>query len=171
MKTIIKTKDFTLRPFKKGDQKSLAQNINDKYIHRNTSNIPYPYTTKDAKDWIKKKLKEKNDKAQISFVIDIGGEVAGSVTLFDLKEHRAEIGYWLSRKHRGRGIMTKAVKVATAYWFKHLKLKRIQGIVYVFNNASAKVLKKSGFKLEGILRKYVKRGGKYADAYLLATVK
>ncbi len=171
MKTVIKTKDFILRPFKTGDQKSLTQNINDKYIHKNVSNVPYPYTIKDAQDWISKKLKEKNNKAQMSFVIDIQNEVAGSVTLFDLKKHRAEIGYWLSRKHRGKGIMTKVVKVATAYWFKYLKLKRIQAKVYVFNSVSAKVLEKSGFKLEGILRKYVKRGGRYVDAYLLARVK
>lgn len=52
--TLIKTKHFTLRPYKKGDEFSLAKNINNKKISCNTLHIPYPYTLKDAKVWIKK---------------------------------------------------------------------------------------------------------------------
>jgi len=99
---IIKSKYFILRPFKKGDEASLMKNINNKTIYRNTSHIPYPYTLKDAKEWIGKNLKETKKKKpkQINFVIDINKEVAGAIELDHIEEkHMAEIGYWLGKRY------------------------------------------------------------------------
>jgi len=170
---IIKSEEFILRPFRRGDEKLLAGNINNKKINRNTSNIPYPYTLKDAKDWINKNLKEAKKKtpAMINFVIDIDGDVAGSVGFSNITEFKAEIGYWLAQKYWGRGIMTKAVKLVTKFGFDELKLKRIYAFVFSFNKASMRVLEKAGYKFEGILRKHVKKDGKFLDYYLFAKVK
>ena len=55
---IIKSKKFTLRPFKKGDEESLAKNVNNKKIHKMVSNIQYPYSLENAKKWIKFNLNE-----------------------------------------------------------------------------------------------------------------
>ena len=76
--TIIKSKKFILRPFKRGDESSLRGNINNKKIYRNTLDIPYPYTLKDAKDWISRNLREMRRKkpTMINLVIDINEEVA-----------------------------------------------------------------------------------------------
>lgn len=70
---VIKTKKFNLRPFKKGDEVSLAKNINHKKIYRNTWTVPYPYNLKHAKEFIRKDLKERRKKkpAEINFAIDI----------------------------------------------------------------------------------------------------
>ena len=48
----IRSKQFILRPFRKGDEGSLIKNINNKKIARNTLRIPYPYKKKDARFWI-----------------------------------------------------------------------------------------------------------------------
>jgi len=170
---ILKSKQFILRPFQKGDEKSLAKNINNKKIHRNTLDIPYPYTLKDAKEWINKNLKETKKKkpSMINFVIDINGEVAGSVGFSNIKEHKAEIGYWLAEKYWGKGIMSEAVKLVTKFGFNKLKLKRIYAYVFPFNKASMRVLEKNGYKLEGVLRKNVKKGTKFLDDYLFAKIK
>jgi len=37
---IIKSEEFILRPFRRGDEKSLAENINNKNIYRDTLSIP-----------------------------------------------------------------------------------------------------------------------------------
>ena len=171
--SVIKSKEFILRPFRRGDEKSLAGNINNKKIYRNTAVIPYPYNLKDAKNWILKNLKEskKKNPKMINFVIDINGEVVGSVGLSDIKEFKAEIGYWLAEKYWGRGIMTKAVKLVTKFGFDKLKLKRIYAFVFPFNKASMKVLKKAGYKFEGILRKNSKKDGKFLDDYLFSKIK
>lgn len=171
---IIKSKDFILRPFKKGDEKSLRENINNKKIYRNTLRIPYPYTSKNAQEWVVRNLKnqKKKNPEEINFVIDIDNEVAGAVS-FDkiVKGHEAEIGYWLGEKYWGKGIMSKAVKLVTKFGFKKLKLKRIYADVYPWNKASMIVLEKTGYKCEGILKKNVKKDNKIFDSYLFAKIK
>jgi RimJ/RimL family protein N-acetyltransferase len=52
-----------------------------------------------------------------------------------------------------------------------MKLKRLTAKVFLPNKASARVLEKNGFKLEGILKKDLAKGGKYYDVYLFARVK
>ena len=166
--TIIKSKQFILRPCKKGDEKSLAENINNKKIYRNTLAIPYPYTLKDAKEQINKNLKEakKKNQKKINFVIDINDEAAGSVGFSKIEGHRAEIGYWLAEKYWGKGIMTEAVKLTTKFGFEKLKLRRISAYVFPFNRASRRVLEKAGFKFERILHKQFKKDNKFLDGYL-----
>jgi len=170
---IIKSNKFILRPFKRGDENSLKENINNKKIYRNTLSIPYPYTLKDAKDWITKNLKEMKRKRpnMINFAIDINGEVVGGIGLRKIEGHKAEIGYWLAEKYWGQGIMTKAVKLVTEFGFKKLKLKRIYAYVFSWNKPSMGVLEKAGYKLEGILRKDVKKNNKFIDTFLFAKVR
>jgi RimJ/RimL family protein N-acetyltransferase len=170
---IIKSKYFLLRPFKKGDEESLAKNINNKKIYQNTLSIPYPYTLKNAKDWINKNLKEikKRKPTMINFVVDIQGEVIGSIGFGKIENHKAHLGYWLAEKYWNQGIMTEAVKLITKFGFEKLKLKRIEAFVFTFNKASKRVLEKAGYKLEGILRKNSKKGNKFFDDYLFAKIR
>ncbi|MGC9598870.1 MAG: GNAT family N-acetyltransferase [Minisyncoccia bacterium] len=169
---ILKDKLFTLRPFRKGDEVSLARNINDKMIARKTLLIPHPYTLEDAKQWIKKNLNEakKRKRQRISFVIDIDGEVAGSLGFNKIEDHKAELGYWLARKYWNKGIMTRAVKIFSKFGFRALGLKRIYAFAFPFNNASIRVLEKSGFIYEGLLRKHSKKGKTFLDGVLYAKV-
>jgi RimJ/RimL family protein N-acetyltransferase len=171
---LAENKTFTLRTIQKGDAFDIARNINDKIISRNTATIPYPYKLKDAKDWIKKCLEDekKKDRKRWSFSIVINNEVVGSVGIHDIeKNHKAEIGYWLARKHWGKGIMPKAVKIVTGFAFKKLKLRRLYAGVYSFNPPSMRVLEKNGYKLEGTYRKDIKKNGKLFDKHMYAKVK
>jgi [ribosomal protein S5]-alanine N-acetyltransferase len=165
---------FILRNLRKGDELDIAKNINDKTISRNTAAIVYPYKLKDAKSWVAKCLKEEKKKdAEVAvFAIVIDNEVVGAVGLHDIKKsHKAEIGYWLARKHWGKGIMPEAVKIVTDFAFKKLKLKRLYAGVYSFNPPSMRVLEKNGYKLEGIHQKDIKKEGKLFDKHLYAKVK
>lgn len=171
--TTIKTKKFILRPFKKGDEASLMENINSKKVYRPTLTIPYPYTTKDAKEWIKRNQRFANKKhpESINFAIDIDGDVVGGIELSKIEGHRAEIGYWLGERYWRKGIMTEAVKVVTRFGFEKLGLRRIYAGVFPFNKASMRVLEKAGYQLEGILRKNVVKDGRLMDDYLYAKVR
>jgi len=171
--TVIKSRHFILRPFRKGDEESLTKNINNKKIYRNTFCIPYPYTLKDAREWITKNLKEMKNKKpkEINFVIDINSEVAGSIGFSKIEGHKAEIGYWLAEKYWGRGIMTQAVKLITKFGFEKLKLRRIYAHVFFFNKTLMRVLEKASYKFEGILRENVIKDSKLMDDHLFAKVK
>jgi RimJ/RimL family protein N-acetyltransferase len=169
---IIKSKNFILRPFRRGDEASLIKHINDKFIAKNTLHIPYPYTLKDAKKWINHNLElsKKRNKQEINFAIEVNGEVVGGIGLGYIDNCSAEIGYWLGRRYWGQGIMTEAVKLVTKYAFEKLGLKRVYAYVFWGNKQSVRVLEKNGFKLEGKLKKYAKKGNKFLDALLFAKV-
>jgi len=167
---IIKLKRFTLRPFRKGDERSLWKNANNKKIYKNTMTMPYPYTLNEGRKWVAKNLKEAKSKKpkMVNFVIDINGEVGGSIGFYIEEGCKAEIAYWLSEKYWGKGIMTEAVKLVTKFGFDELKLRRIYALVFSFNKSSMRVLEKSGYKFEGILRKNAKKEDKFLDQYLFA---
>lgn len=169
--TKAKKINFKLRPYKKGDETAIYKNINNKKIIDNLAVVPYPYTLKDARGWIKKALKRQTAKVVTDFVlaIVIDGEVVGAVGLHRIaKNHKAEIGYWLAEHHWGKGIMTEAVKLMDKTGRKKFGLKRIYAGVFITNTGSKRVLEKCGFELEGIQKKEVKKGKKYIDTFLFA---
>ncbi|KAM7462815.1 hypothetical protein LguiA_030936 [Lonicera macranthoides] len=82
---------------------------------------------------------------------------------------RAEIGYVVASDYWGKGIATKAVKMVVNEIFGEFpNLERIEGTVDVENGASKKVLEKCGFKMEGILRKYLIHKGKTIDMFMFS---
>jgi len=172
--TIIKTKDFILRPIRMDDAKMYFESQLDKEAKKGF--MTTPKTLSDAKKEIKHKLLSAKNKTGETLAIEINGEYAGYVELHDLTKkerykHTAVIGYCMHPKYRGRGITTKAVKLMTEYAFRKYKLKRISGWCRTFNKASARVLEKAGYTLEGIMRKNKFKDGKYLDDMIWAKVK
>jgi [ribosomal protein S5]-alanine N-acetyltransferase len=170
----IKTKKFTLRPFRMSDAQSVQKHVNEKAIIRNLSNLPYPYALKDAKEWLNRKGQQYRQKEpdEIVFAIEIYSEAAGSIGIHKIvRGHKAEIGYWLGRKYWDGGIMTDAVKKVVEFGFKDLKLRRVSAIVYSFNKGSMRVLEKNGFKFEGVAKKDIKKNDKFIDAHVFAKVR
>lgn len=77
---------------------------------------------------------------------------------------RAELGYVLASKYWGKGIVTKAVKMAALNIFVEWpNLERLEALVDVDNIGSQKVMEKSGFIKEGVLRKFWIHKGKSKD--------
>jgi len=81
---------------------------------------------------------------------------------------RAEIGYDLSPDAWGHGYMTEALRAVIPHGFERMGLNRIDALVYIGNDRSARLVQKLGFKQEGILRDYFCLDGKFYDHYLLA---
>ncbi|CAK9318651.1 unnamed protein product [Citrullus colocynthis] len=77
---------------------------------------------------------------------------------------RGELGYVLGSKFWGKGIGTAAVKlVAERIFVEWPELERLEALVDVENLASQRVLEKTGFQREGVLRKYGVLKGKTRD--------
>ena len=172
--TIKKKQKFKLRPFHPGDVPALYKNINNKKIIDNLATVPYPYTLKHARDWVKRCIKREMAKDAVDFVlaIEIDNEAAGAVGLHKIvRNHKAEIGYWLARKHWGKGIMTEAVKLMETRGRKKFGLRRIYAGVFAYNIGSKRVLEKCGFEFEGRQKKEIKKGKKYIDGLLFAKVR
>ena len=89
-----------------------------------------------------------------------------SIDVVNLNEKlaTAEIGYCLSKKHWGQGIMTEALKAVIDYLFSEVGLNRIVARHNVHNLASGRVMQKSGMTFEGVQRQSGKDNkGNYCD--------
>ena len=64
----------------------------------------------------------------------------------------AELGYVLSRKYWGRGIMPEAVRAVIHFGFEELDLNRMESRCISENTASARVMEKAGMVYEGTFR-------------------
>jgi RimJ/RimL family protein N-acetyltransferase len=65
----------------------------------------------------------------------------------------AEIGCWLWKNFWGQGLAQEAIELMLNFAFKDLKLKRIWAKVVHLNKRSQILLRRTGFKYEGRLRK------------------
>jgi [ribosomal protein S5]-alanine N-acetyltransferase len=77
--------------------------------------------------------------------------------------HDAEIGYELAPDQWGKGYATEAVGEILRFGFEELGLHRIAAWTVADNAASARVLEKAGFSLEGRLRDRESFKGQYWD--------
>ena len=83
----------------------------------------------------------------------------------------AEIGYWLSEQHWGKGIMTEVVRVLGRHAFEDYELERVYANVYDYNPASARVLQKAGFELEGRARNAGRKNGRLMDVFTYGKIR
>ena len=81
--------------------------------------------------------------------------------LYDKRDSRAEIGYELHADYWRQGIMFEATEAVLAFCFERLGVRRVEADVVEGNAASAALLKKLGFTLEGVWRERVFKRGAY----------
>lgn len=82
-----------------------------------------------------------------------------------------EIGYAIIPSERGKGYGTDAVQIMVDYLFLSKDVVRIQAVTDVRNKASQRVLEKTGFQREGVLRKVGYVRGKWADACIYSILR
>ncbi len=80
------------------------------------------------------------------FAILFNSKFAGSIALYKT-EKDYELGYFILREFRGKGVATKAGKKILKFGFGKLKLNKIIANTDWDNKASQKILKKLGFKV------------------------
>ena len=161
-----------LRPWRSADVDALVRHADNRNIWRNVlDSFPHPYTRADGVDYIERIVPASEG---VILAIEVEGEAAGSIGLhrqLGVWRHSAEIGYWLSESYWGRGITTDAVRVLTRYGFDELGLVRLFARVFEWNPASARVLEKAGYVLEGRHRNAVMKDGQVIDELTYAIVR
>jgi RimJ/RimL family protein N-acetyltransferase len=171
---IVVSHSIHLSPIRDSDKPALLRFLNDQDVYNNTLRIPYPYCEADADKFIRNAADAAARRGHpVHFAVrDEGDQLIGGCGFEGLSYgHRAGIGYWLAKPYWGRGIMTDVVRSACDFATSQWKLVRITAHVFEFNRASARVLEKNRFQLEGLLRKHYRKEGKFLDAMLYALVK
>ena len=161
-----------LRRFRVEDRERLVELGDNSNVSRFLANrFPSPYRLEDADAWIGVSTAESRP---CSFAIEYEGRLAGGIGLepmHDMHSGSAELGYWLGEPYWGRGLAVRAVRLMADYAFDQLLFIRLQAMVIDGNAASMRVLEKSGFVREGILRKHVRKNGVVRDAHLFARLR
>jgi [ribosomal protein S5]-alanine N-acetyltransferase len=83
----------------------------------------------------------------------------------------ADIGYWVIPRARGRGLATRAIRLASAWALRDAGVARVEALVEPGNSASQRALLAAGFHAEGVLRSFLtSNDGRRADAVVLSRV-
>jgi RimJ/RimL family protein N-acetyltransferase len=141
-------------------------------VWRNLTHLfPHPYTPEDAAEWI---ARCRNQDPPLDLVIDLGGQLVGvcGIELGEgVRAHTGEVGYWLGEAHWNQGIASAAVESFLEYIWETCDVARLHASVFAWNPASARVLEKSGFRLEGTQRKAIFKDGEFIDEWIYSLLR
>ncbi len=160
-----------VRSWQKADASSLVEHANNFNIAKHLRDrFPHPYTTKDARDFLKHAVAA-NDPSNLA--IEVEGVAVGAIGYVpgrDVERYSAEIGYWLGESHWGRGIVTEAVRLVTEHAFVQMGFLRLFALPFADNAGSVRVLEKAGYEREGLLRASSVKFGHPRDQYMSARI-
>lgn len=131
-------------------------------------------TLEETHDYIAEMLRRQAAQTHLYASIMIKGTdtLVGTAMLFNFDHvaNQAEVGYVLHQDFWGKGYASEAVALMDCFARETLGLHRIHARVVSGNMASARVLVKNGFDLEGRLRDHYKIEGQYYDGLILGKV-
>jgi [ribosomal protein S5]-alanine N-acetyltransferase len=169
----IQIGDYQIRSYRPADAEAIVRHADNPRVVANlTDAFPHPYTFDKAREWLDMAV---NQEVEALFAVADDHELVGAIGLHleqDVFYRTAEIGYWLGETCWGRGIASAAVDAFTAYTFENFEdIVRIQAHVFANNPASARVLEKAGYDLEGRLRSSVFKNGELLDQWMYAKLR
>ena len=132
------------------------------------------YSIEESRDFVAtRNIRSQGDEWYSFAVLDQScGRFLGGVGIsFINRVHQfANLGYWVRTSAAGRGVATRATKLAARFGFQELGLNRIEIVAAVNNIASQRVAERAGAVREGILRKRLSINGVPHDAVLFSLV-
>lgn len=97
-------------------------------------------------------------------------QAVGIVSLIDVKRQhrcwkidRAELAYWIGKKHQGRGYATEAARAVMQYAFRNLGFHKLRVYHADGNDASANTINKLGYRLVGIEKEAFYKNDEWHD--------
>lgn len=144
----IETSRLKLRAPRRTDAPRLAALANDLDIARMTARIPHPYGLDDAHAFLDH-LEGADGERHASFALEHEGEMIGMLGFHPMDDGRCELGYWLGRDWRGRGLATEAVRGALDWARREWGRRYVMARHFTDNPASGEVLCKAGFLYTG----------------------
>ena len=152
--------EIVLRPFTEDDVPAITGACQDPEIPRWTR-VPSPYTEEDARAFVAGATE-----GSFALVDARTGELLGSIGVRPVGDGIGQIGYWITREARGRGVATRALRMISEWAFETLELARLQLITQPENRASQRVAETAGFQREGVLRAYAELKGRRPDFHM-----
>ena len=144
---IIKTNRLVLRPWKLEDANSIVEGINNFDVVKNIT-APFPYTKKDAVEFITKHISHNKD-FYFAITLKENGKVIGATDLYLNNQGVYHGGIWLNQNYQNMGYGTEAWTARAKFAFDYLKLTELQNGFFDFNQNSKNMQQKIGYKIVG----------------------
>lgn len=146
---------IAVRPPLERDLPAITAACQDPAIARYTM-VPSPYTDDDSRFFLQMSRDgfQAGSAAHMVVVCPAGGELLGScgIARYSAADRVAEIGYWIAKSARGKGVATAATRLVARYAFDVVGAERVTIEAATENTASNKVALAVGATLEGTLR-------------------
>jgi RimJ/RimL family protein N-acetyltransferase len=115
-------------------------------------------------------MKQRRDARSVECVVTLQrtGKLIGACELVAGNRNSADIGYMLDPRHWGYGYGTELVNAVCALAFDSLGTRKLTAFVSVDNERSRRVLEKTGFLWEGLVRRHTRIGGRWLDCHYFA---
>ena len=170
----IETERLVLRTMRLDDAEAMFAYASDPRVAEHVDWYPHG-SVEESRRFLVAAIERYARGAPVGWAITLRGEdkLVGSAGFFDwaIAHARAEIGYSLAYWLWNRGYMTEAVRALVRFGFERMGLNRIEARCKVVNLASARVLEKAGFRLEGVLRQHQHTKGAFEDMKLYAILR
>jgi RimJ/RimL family protein N-acetyltransferase len=138
--------------------------------------LPSPYTQQHAGQFLDQQVVEAERGDLLNFAIRLaptGGKLVGSIgaNFARARPGECEVGYWVARPARGRGLARRAIVLLAGYLFSTCALRRIELLIEPDNLASRRAAQGAGAHFEGVRRAGMRRGdGEVSDVAIYAFV-
>ena len=155
--------ELELRRLLPTDRDAILAACQDPELLRWTA-LPEPFTADSARGLLEEAARAWYDGTVAELAIVVDGAFVGATHLAFYDDWRASVAYWLAPEARGRGYVTRAVRLVTRWGFDTFEsLNRIELWSIVGNEASDAVARRAGFTEEGVLRSRFPARGEYKD--------
>ncbi len=165
----LQTERLRLRPFTDADADDLFALQSDAYVLRYWDSPPWTDRTLVARFMAGcQQMAEDGSGARVAIERTADHAFIGWCTFngWNLDFRSASLGYCLNQVAWGHGYATEAARALLQWAFDTLDLNRVQSETDTRNVASARVLEKLGFELEGTLREDCIVNGDVSDSWV-----
>jgi [ribosomal protein S5]-alanine N-acetyltransferase len=147
----LATDRLLLRPFQPDDAALVQTLAGDKRIAEMAAKIPHPYADGVAEAWISGLHETWSNRTQATFAVTLrhSDQLIGAVSLMNISNGAAEIGYWIGVPYWNQGYCTEAVDALIGFGITSCDLTCIRAYHLIHNPASGKVLKNVGLQKVG----------------------
>ncbi|MDP2773068.1 MAG: GNAT family N-acetyltransferase, partial [Nocardioides sp.] len=144
-----------LRPIRVSDADRIAEACSEQRTQHWLGQLPSPYTLDDALAYVESRTEQLANGTGVTWAVTAPDDdvLLATIGWFDwTPEVQCEIGYWTHPDARGRGLMTRAMRVVTDHVLDDLGVRRATAYAAVDNTASRRVIEANGFRQFGVER-------------------
>ncbi|MDF3068151.1 MAG: hypothetical protein K0R38_3752 [Polyangiaceae bacterium] len=112
-------------------------------------------------------LKERKGPRQVKFFVCLEDRrICGVINLSEIVRgsfQSAYMGYYALSPHSGKGYMSAGIDLVLERAFGELRLHRVEANIQPRNRRSIELVRRAGFRLEGVSQRYLRIAGRWRD--------